>query len=89
LRGRLGACQDLAVLDAMMEADGPLARWRADVRPAAAARRQAHLKAAARIAELLFDDKPKRFQRRILTLSASSAPNARTPKRRPSDRKSG
>jgi CHAD domain-containing protein len=88
LRGRLGACQDLAVLDAMMDADGPLARWRADVRPAVAARRQAHLKAAARIADRLFDDKPKRFHRRILTLSASGAPNARVPKRRPSDRKS-
>ena len=77
LRGRLGSCQDLAVLDAMADAGRPLSRWRSALAPAIAARRRVHLKAAARVAGRLFEDKPKRFHRRISALGDIGS--ARTP----------
>jgi hypothetical protein len=71
LRNRLGACQDLAVLSALAAPHRPLAPWRSRLAPAIGARRQAHLKAAARIASRLFAEKPKAFRRRIAALYAA------------------
>jgi CHAD domain-containing protein len=68
LRNRLGACQDLAVLTALAAPHQPLAPWRSRLTPAIEARREAHLKTAARIASRLFAEKPKAFRRRIAAL---------------------
>jgi len=68
LRNRLGACQDLAVLTNLTGPHQPLAHWRARLAPVIAARRAAHLKAAARLAGRLFAEKPKAFRRRIAAL---------------------
>jgi CHAD domain-containing protein len=68
LRNRLGASQDLAVLAALAAPHQPLAHWRSRLAPAIAARRAAHLKAAARLAGRLFAEKPKAFRRRIAAL---------------------
>jgi CHAD domain-containing protein len=68
LRNRLGACQDLAVLTALTAPHQPLAPWRSRLTPAIEARREAHLKTAARIASRLFAEKPKAFRRRIAAL---------------------
>ena len=68
LRNRLGACQDLSVLAAFVAPHAPLAPWRSRLTPAIAARRQAHLKNAARLAGRLFAEKPKAFRRRIAAL---------------------
>jgi hypothetical protein len=43
----------------------PLAPWRSRLAPAIAARREAHIRAAARLAGRLFAEKPKAFRRRI------------------------
>lgn len=68
LRNRLGACQDIAVLAALTGPHQPLAPWRSRLSPAIEARREAHLKTAARIASRLFAEKPKAFRRRIAAL---------------------
>ena len=68
LRNRLGACQDLAVLAALAAPHQPLAPWRSRLTPAIEARREAHLKTAARIASRLFAEKPKAFRRRVAAL---------------------
>ena len=68
LRNRLGACQDLAVLASLSGPRQPLAPWRSRLAPVIEARRNAHLKAAARLAGRLFAEKPKAFRRRIAAL---------------------
>ena len=68
LRNRLGACQDLNVLTAFIAPHQALAPWRARLTPLAEARRQAHLKSAARLAGRLFAEKPKAFRKRIAAL---------------------
>lgn len=68
LRGRLGACQDLAVLEQMAAPHQLLAPWRSRLAPAVAERRGAHTRAAARLAGRLFAEKPKAFRRRIAKL---------------------
>ena len=68
LRNRLGACQDLAVLMSLTAPHQPLAPWRSRLTPVIDARRQAHLKAAERLAGRLFAEKPKAFRRRIAAL---------------------
>jgi CHAD domain-containing protein len=68
LRGRLGACQDLFVLEQMTKLHQPLAPWRSRLTPMIATRREAHLRAAARLAGRLFAEKPKAFRRRISKL---------------------
>jgi CHAD domain-containing protein len=68
LRNRLGACQDLAVLASLSGPHQPLAPWRSRLAPVIEARRNAHLKAAARLAGRLFAEKPKAFRRRIAAL---------------------
>jgi CHAD domain-containing protein len=68
LRGRLGACQDLTVLTDFLAPHQPLAPWRSRLTPLIAARRERHLKSAARLAGRLFAEKPKAFRRRIASL---------------------
>jgi hypothetical protein len=68
LRGRLGACQDLFVLEQVTKLHQPLAPWRSRLTPMIATRREAHLRAAARLAGRLFAEKPKAFRRRISKL---------------------
>ena len=77
LRNRLGACQDLAVLEKLTAPHQPLAPWRSRLTPMIAARRAAHLRTAARLAGRLFAEKPKAFHRRIAALwSAQRVRNA-------------
>jgi CHAD domain-containing protein len=68
LRNRLGACQDLAVLTTLTGPHQPLAHWRSRLAQVIEARRNAHLKAAARLAGRLFAERPKAFRRRIAAL---------------------
>ena len=68
LRNRLGACQDLAVFAGLTAPHQPLAPWRSRLVPVIEARRDAHLKTAARLAGRLFAEKPKAFRRRIAAL---------------------
>jgi CHAD domain-containing protein len=68
LRNQLGSCQDLAVLTNLTAPHQPLAPWRSRLSPLIAARRQAHLKSAERLAGRLFAEKPKAFRRRIEAL---------------------
>jgi CHAD domain-containing protein len=65
LRTRLGACQDLVVFEQMTGPRRPLAPWRSRLTPMILARREAHVRAAARLAGRLFAEKPKAFRRRI------------------------
>jgi CHAD domain-containing protein len=68
LRDRLGAHQDLAVLQRLTDSNQPLARWRSQLDPLIAARQTAHAMAARRLAGRLFAENPKAFQRRLTTL---------------------
>src|SRR5215813_3285400 len=68
LRNQLGSCQDLAVLAELTAPHQPLAPWRSRLTPLISARRDAHLKSAARLAGRLFAEKPKAFRRRITAL---------------------
>jgi len=68
LRNRLGACQDLAVFIGLTAPHQPLAHWRSRLVPVIEARRESHLKAAARLAGRLFAEKPKAFRRRVSAL---------------------
>jgi CHAD domain-containing protein len=72
LRERLGTCQDLAVLTRLATPHQPLAPWRSRLAPLIAARRSAHVEAAARLAQRLFAERPKAFRRRLLALWDSS-----------------
>jgi len=65
LRDRLGACQDLVVLERLTAPHQALAHWRSRLTPAIAARRGSHLKTAERLTGRLFAEKPKAFRRRI------------------------
>lgn len=65
LRERLGASQDLAVLESFTAPRHPLAPWRAKLAPLIAQRRERHLKAADKLASRLFAEKPKAFRARI------------------------
>ena len=71
LRNQLGACQDLAVLTHYTGPHQPLAPWRSRLVPAVAARHQAHIKSAERLAGRLFAEKPKAFSRRITALGSA------------------
>jgi CHAD domain-containing protein len=68
LRERLGSHHDLGVLEALTAPGRPLARWRARLSPAIAARQAAHVAAAGKIAGRLFAEKPKAFQKRLEAL---------------------
>ncbi len=68
LRNQLGSCQDLAVLTNFTAPHQPLAPWRSRLSTLIDARRNAHLKAAARLAGRLFAEKPKAFRQRMQAL---------------------
>jgi CHAD domain-containing protein len=68
LRDRLGAHQDLAVLQGFTAPHQTLAPWRSRLTPLIAERQTAHAKAAAKIAGRLLAEKPKAFRRRIVAL---------------------
>jgi CHAD domain-containing protein len=68
LRDRLGAHQDLAVLQRLTESNQPLSRWHAQLTPSIAARQAAHAAAAKRLAGRLFAEKPKAFHERLDSL---------------------
>lgn len=68
LRGRLGKCQDLAVLERLTGLHQPLAHWRSKLAPACAERRLQLAHRAARISGRLFAERPKAFRRRLETL---------------------
>ncbi len=72
LRERLGHHHDLGVLDGLTAAGRPLARWRARLSPAIAARQAAHVAAAAKIADRLFAEKPKAFRKRLEALMSGN-----------------
>jgi hypothetical protein len=64
LRERLGSHHDLGVLDSLTAPGRPLARRRARLQAAIAARQAAHVAAAAKIAGRLFAEKPNAFRKR-------------------------
>jgi CHAD domain-containing protein len=68
LRDRLGRHQDLTVLKSYVAPHRPLAPWRSRLAPLIAARQAEHAAAAARVARRLFAEKPKAFQRRLMSL---------------------
>ena len=65
LRDQLGKHQDLLLLMSMTGPGQPLAHWHKHLKPAIEQRATEHVGAASRIAQRLFVDKPKAFQRRI------------------------
>ncbi|HEY2756794.1 MAG TPA: CHAD domain-containing protein [Pseudolabrys sp.] len=77
LRNRLGACQDLAVLINFTAPHHPLAPWRSRLAPAIEARRNAHLRSAARLAGQLFAERPKAFRKRIVALWSARQSNGK------------
>src|SRR5258708_5062904 len=68
LRDRLGAYQDLAMLQRLTEPRQPLAHCRSRLTPLIAARQTVHVAAAKRLAGRLFAEKPKQFRRRLAAL---------------------
>ena len=72
LRDRLGANQDLSMLQRFTEPHGPLAPWRSRLMPLILQRQAAHAKASERIARRLLADKPRAFRDRLETLWKSS-----------------
>ena len=72
LRERLGHHHDLGVLDGLTAAGRPLARWRARLKPAIAARQATHVAAAAKIAARLFAEKPRAFRKRLEALMSGN-----------------
>jgi CHAD domain-containing protein len=68
LRERLGAFQDLSVLQGFTEPHAALAPWRSRLAPLILARRTTHAKAAQHIAGRLLAEKPKAFRRHIEAL---------------------
>jgi CHAD domain-containing protein len=66
LRGRLGAYQDLVLLQGLCGGPHqPLARWRSRLVPVIARRQADHLAASARLAGRLFVERPRDFRRRL------------------------
>ena len=72
LRDRLGKHQDLLLLMRMVEPGRPLAHWRKHLKPAIEQRASEHVGAASRIAQRLFVDKPKAFERRLEAMWAAA-----------------
>jgi len=73
LRDRLGKHQDLLLLMRMTGPGQPLAHWHKRLKPAIEQRATEHVGAASRIAQRLFVDKPKAFQRRIEVMGETAA----------------
>jgi CHAD domain-containing protein len=68
LRDRLGAHQDLVILQRLTQPHQPLARWRLQLAPLIVERRTAHVKGAKRLAGRLFAEKSKAFRQRLTSL---------------------
>jgi CHAD domain-containing protein len=68
LRDRLGAFQDLSVLQGFTAPHQPLAPWRSRLTPLIAARQAVHAKAAQRMAGRLFAERPRAFRQRLEAL---------------------
>jgi len=68
LRDRLGAHQDLVILQRLTEPHQPLARWRSQLKPLIAERQAGHVAAAKRLAGRLFAEKSKAFRQRLTSL---------------------
>ncbi len=68
LRDRLGAHQDLVILQRLTEPHQPLARWRSQLAPLVMERQAAHVAAARRLAGRLFAEKSKAFRQRLTSL---------------------
>jgi CHAD domain-containing protein len=73
LRDRLGAFQDLSVLQGFTTPHQPLAPWRSRLTPLILRRQASHAKAAQRIAGRLFAEKPRAFRKRLEALWDSDA----------------
>jgi CHAD domain-containing protein len=73
LRERLGACQDLTLLERLTVPHAPLAPWRSRLGPLMAERRSQHVRAARRLASRLFAERPKALRRRLEALWESGA----------------
>jgi CHAD domain-containing protein len=72
LRDRLGAFQDLSMLQGFVAPHQPLAPWRGKLTPLIAARQAKHAKAAQRIAGRLFAERPRAFRKRMEALWKSA-----------------
>lgn len=68
LRDRLGAFQDLSVLQGFTAPHRPLAPWRSRLVPLIAKRQATHAKTAQRMAGRLFAERPRAFRKRIEAL---------------------
>ena len=68
LRDRLGAHQDLVILQRLTQPHQPLARWRSQLAPSIVERQAAHVKGAKRLAGRLFAEKSKAFRQRLTSL---------------------
>jgi len=68
LRDRLGAFQDLSVLQGFTAPHQPLAPWRSRLVPLIATRQATHAKTAQRMAGRLFAERPRAFRKRIEAL---------------------
>jgi CHAD domain-containing protein len=68
LRDRLGAHQDLVILQRLTEPHQALARWRSQLKPLIAERQAAHIAAAKRLTGRLFAEKSKAFRQRLASL---------------------
>lgn len=68
LRDRLGAYQDLVILQRLAGPHQPLARWRSQLAPVIVERQAAHVAAARRLAGRLFAEKSKAFHQRLTSL---------------------
>jgi len=68
LRDRLGAHQDLVLLQRLTAPHQPLAPWRSRLAPLIAARQAAHVATAKRLAGRLLAETPKAFRRRLAAL---------------------
>jgi CHAD domain-containing protein len=68
MRDRLGAFQDLSMLQGFTAPHQPLAPWRSRLTPLIATRQAAHAKAAQRIGGRLFAERPRAFRKRLEAL---------------------
>jgi CHAD domain-containing protein len=68
LRDRLGAHQDLVILQRLTGPHQPLARWRSQLAPQILERQAAHVTSARRLAGRLFAEKSKAFRQRLASL---------------------
>jgi CHAD domain-containing protein len=68
LRDRLGAHQDLVILQRLTAPHQPLARWRSQLAPLILERQATHVTGARRLAGRLFAEKSKAFRQRLASL---------------------